>query len=86
MITRTLIIQNPEGLHARPASLFVEMCSRFKSKIVLRKGKTLASATSVLQLMLLGAGYQSEVELIVDGEDEDRAVAELSSLVTDDAA
>jgi len=81
MIIKTITIQDPAGLHARPASQIVELAHRFKSSVMLRKGHTLANARSILQLMLLAVGPHMAFDLIVDGDDEKAAIVELQELL-----
>lgn len=76
-----LTIENKTGIHARPASVFVQTASKFKSKITLEaKGKS-ADAKSILMLMSMGLSQGTEIVLKAEGEDEADAVAALKELV-----
>lgn len=82
MATRTLTIRNKTGLHARPAMLFVQTASHFKSRIrVTREGHTV-DAKSILGVLSLGAAKGSVIQVEADGEDEAQALDALEVLVT----
>ena len=79
--TATTTIENQTGIHARPASVFVQKASSFKSKIQIQaKGKTV-DAKSILMIMSMGLSKGTEVTLIADGPDEEEAVKELKALI-----
>ncbi len=75
-----LEIRNKVGLHARPAALFVQTASRFKSTITVTKGDASANAKSILNLLTLGAGSGSVVTVVAEGEDADEALQALEEL------
>lgn len=70
----TAIVQDPTGLHARPATLLVQAANQFKSKILI---KTSAGATgdvkSIINLLALGIKQGDKIEVVVEGEDESLA-------------
>ena len=67
--------------HARPASIFVQTATKFKSKIQLQaKGKTI-DAKSILMIMSMGLVKGTEVTIIADGPDEAEAVKALKDLI-----
>jgi len=81
MITKEITITNSSGFHARPASLWVQMASRYKSNIKLKFNNSEVNGKSILGILSLGLGAGSKFELIVDGEDELDAVEKLETLV-----
>lgn len=85
MYTRTTTIMNATGLHARPASDFVALASKFKSYILIRrKGADEdedGNAKSIVNLLALGLAQGEEVELEANGEDEKSAVDSLIDLI-----
>ena len=81
MIKRPLDIINKLGLHARAASKFVKLASRFESDVRLRKGEREANGKSIMGVMMLAASCGSRLELVVEGVDEEAAVAALVELV-----
>ena len=63
-----------EGLHARPASELVKLCQGIKSKIVLGKGDMKTNPKSILGIMSLGASFGDQLNVTVEGEDEETAI------------
>ncbi|MBR0261485.1 MAG: HPr family phosphocarrier protein [Selenomonadaceae bacterium] len=81
MTEATTTIENKTGIHARPASVFVQKASSFKSKVQLKaKGKTV-DAKSILMIMSMGLVKGTEITICADGPDEAQAVQELKALV-----
>ena len=81
MTQKTITIENKTGIHARPASIFVQTATKFKSKIQLQaKGKTI-DANSILMIMSMGLVKGTEVTIIADGPDEAEAVKALKDLI-----
>lgn len=81
MITREITIRNSSGLHARPASLWVQMASRYKSSIKIKTDSTEVEGKSILGILSLGLTAGSKFQLIVDGEDEVEAADSLEALL-----
>jgi phosphocarrier protein HPr len=81
ILTRTVIIRNRLGLHARAAAKFVTLAERFGASVeVVRDGQAV-SARSIMGLMMLGAGKGSEIELRAEGWDAKEALDALAALV-----
>ena len=77
----TTTIANSAGIHARPASLFVQTASKFDSEIKIKaKGKSI-DAKSILMIMSLGLVKGTEITISADGYDEVEAVMTLCDLV-----
>jgi phosphocarrier protein len=76
-----LKIVNKLGLHARAAAKLVKTASAFESEVQIRRNHREVNAKSIMGVMLLAAGYGSEVELKVDGVDESEAMAQLQALI-----
>ena len=76
-----LQIKNDVGLHARPAALFVQTASAFKSTINVRHGERTANAKSILNILTLGAGQGAVVTVTAEGEDAAEALMALEQLV-----
>lgn len=74
-------ITDEQGLHARPAGLFVKLAAGFASTITIGKDGKEVDAKRILGVMSLGAKKGSEVVVKADGEDEDAAVEALSSFL-----
>jgi len=80
---KTVEIINKLGLHARAASKFVKLASRFESQILLRKGSREANGKSIMGVMMLAASQGSKLELVTEGPDEEEAFAALEALIAD---
>lgn len=74
-------ITDEQGIHARPAGLFVKLAAGFTSTITIGKDGKEVDAKRILGVMSLGAKKGSEVVIKADGEDEDAAVEALSSFL-----
>ena len=81
MQQKTLLIENSVGLHARPAALMVQAAKKFNSTIELRKGVKKANAKSITSIMQLAVKCGEEVEVIIEGSDEEEAMAYIEQLV-----
>ena len=84
ILEKTIIIKNKQGLHARPAALFVQIANKFTSEITRVKGRQKINGKSIMGIMMLAAGAGSKVTLIADGVDAEAAVAELEKLLRSD--
>ena len=76
-----LVIHNPSGLHARPAKVFVKTAKQFKSDIRLRHGTKKANAKSMISILTLGVESGGQIQLIIDGPDEEEALQVLKAAV-----
>ncbi|MBI2094825.1 MAG: HPr family phosphocarrier protein [Candidatus Omnitrophica bacterium] len=84
MIKKKVKIKNPQGLHARPASLFVKIANKYESDVVVRKGADTVSGKSIMGLMTLAANRGSVIEIEVNGADAERALRELEEFLLHD--
>ena len=82
-LTRELKIVNEQGIHARPAALFVKTASRFESDITVEKDDAAVSGKSIMGLMTLGGNCGSVLRVTAEGSDAEQALAELAKLVAD---
>ena len=80
MYTQEIIINNDVGLHARPATFFIQKANEFKSGIWVEKEDRRVNANSLLGVLSLGIVKGSAITLIADGADEKEAVAALAEL------
>lgn len=83
MVTRTIPIVNPLGLHARGAAKFVRRASQYTSTIRVAKGARELDGKSILGLLLLGASRGSEITIRAEGPDAEAALEDLCQLVAD---
>ena len=81
MISRNVTIQNSVGLHARPATFFVQKANSFKSSIWVEKEDCRVNAKSLLGVLSLGISKGTEITLIADGQDEETALNGLAELI-----
>ena len=81
MVEKLFVVKNETGLHARPASLFVQKAAKYKSTIKVKKDGKEANAKSIISVLSLGASFGSEITIIADGPDVEEAVAGLVELL-----
>lgn len=81
MISEKVTILNETGLHARPASVFVNTATKFKSDLTIGKGEKKANAKSILSVLGLGISKGTEITISADGPDEEEAVSALVELI-----
>lgn len=81
MISKRLTIRNEFGLHARPATKLVECANRFDCEVRLSNGQRKVDGKSIMALLTLAAAPGMEVLLETHGNDEQRALEELESLI-----
>ena len=81
MYTREITVKNEVGLHARPATYFIQKANEFKSGIWVEKEERRVNAKSLLGVLSLGIMKDTTVTLIADGSDEKEAVDALAELI-----
>lgn len=81
MVSRTLKVVNPSGLHLRPAGVLSQTAMKFKSDITIVSGEKKIVAKSVLNVMAAGIKCGTEITLICDGEDEEEAMKTVSQAI-----
>ncbi len=81
MLSKTIVVQNQVGLHARPATFFIQKSNEFKSSIWIVKQERKVNAKSLLGVLSLGITKGTEIEIIADGEDEEEAISALEALI-----
>ncbi len=86
MYVKEVTINNQVGLHARPATFFIQKANEFKSSIWVEKEERRVNAKSLLGVLSLGIVKGTTVSLIADGSDEQTAVDTLVELVSSDFA
>lgn len=84
MVTKEVVINNQVGLHARPATFFIQKANEFKSSIWIERDDRRVNAKSLLGVLSLGIVKGTAVNLIADGPDEENAIATLSELIASD--
>ena len=84
MITKEVVINNQVGLHARPATFFIQKANEFKSSIWIEKDDRRVNAKSLLGVLSLGIVKGTAINIIADGADEAEAIKTLSELIDSD--
>lgn len=79
--TCEMVIDNRNGLHARPAAMFVKISSRYRAEVWVEKDGERVNGKSIMGLMMLAAGKGSKLIVIAEGGDADKVIAELKNLV-----
>lgn len=80
-LSRDVVITNKRGLHARASAKFVQIAESYNADIEVSKSGESALATSIMGLMMLGAGLGSTVTLSGTGQDANEAIAALAQLI-----
>ncbi|PIQ88819.1 MAG: hypothetical protein COV72_05950 [Candidatus Omnitrophica bacterium CG11_big_fil_rev_8_21_14_0_20_42_13] len=81
-VKKTIVVKNKQGLHARPAALFVQIANKFDSQItVSREGETV-NGKSIMGILTLGATKNSEIIVEAVGRDCQEAILELEKIVS----
>ena len=81
-VTKEVVIKNPQGLHARPAALFVQISSKYNASVVVQKGSERVNAKSIMGILTLGAHKGTTLIIEADGDDAQALVNELESLLS----
>jgi phosphotransferase system HPr (HPr) family protein len=82
LIKKKLIVKNKQGLHARPAALFVQIANKFDARITVRRDKEEVNGKSIMGILTLGAEKDSAIVIEAEGDDAHLAVLELEKIVT----
>lgn len=83
MVSKTLTVVNPSGLHLRPAGVLSQTAMKFKCDVIIECGEKRIVAKSVLNVMAAGIKCGTEITLICDGEDENEALATIAKAIED---
>jgi phosphocarrier protein len=80
VVEKKFTVRNKLGLHARPASLFVQTTNRFRCEVMVQKGKQKVNGKSIMGIMMLAAGPASKIAVRATGPDAARLINELEKL------
>ncbi len=80
-IIRKLKIASKQGLHARPAAMFVETANKFISKVTIIKDDIVVDGKSILNILTLGVECKDEIVIKVEGEDAEEAIDLLEKII-----
>lgn len=80
MVKETIIIENETGLHARPATEISKVAMKYPCDIYMMVGEKKVNAKSPLMIMAAGIKSKTELEIVCDGENEEKALEELKTI------
>ncbi len=83
MVKKEVIVENETGLHARPASVFVQEAENYEAEITISKGEEEANAKSIMGVMSLGVDEETKITIQAEGSEAEEAVNNLVELVQD---
>ena len=81
LIKKTLVVKNKQGLHARPAALFVQIANKFDSHIRVKSDTEEVNGKSIMGILMLGAEKGSTIIIEAEGSDAEQAIEELEPLI-----
>lgn len=81
-IKKELIVKNKQGLHARPAAIFVQVANKFDARITVRHDDEEVNGKSIMGILMLGAEKGSLIIIEADGSDANQALEELEKIIT----
>jgi phosphocarrier protein HPr len=81
MVSRTVPVVNPLGLHARAAARFVHLATRFRSHVTVTRDGKVMDGKSIMGILLLAAARGTAITIVAEGPDEQDAIAALTELV-----
>lgn len=82
MYSKTAAVKNQVGLHARPATFFIQKANEFKSNIWVEKDERRVNAKSLLGVLSMGITRDMEITIVASGSDEAEAVEALVTLIS----
>ncbi len=82
VIKKKLIVTNKQGLHARPAALFVQIANKYDARITVSRGEEEVNGKSIMGILMLGAEKGSAIFIEADGADAQAAIEELTKIIT----
>jgi phosphotransferase system HPr (HPr) family protein len=86
LVTRTVVVSHPHGLHLRPSLAIVNTVGKYQSRVEISNQRHAADARSIFDLLLLAAPQDTELVLTAAGPDADQAVSAVADLFTQDFA
>ena len=81
-IEKEITVMNLQGLHARPAAMFVQIANKYDSKIMVKKDHEHVNGKSIMGILMLGAQHKSIIKILANGEDAQEAINELEGFLT----
>ena len=81
-VQRTVTVFHRQGLHARPAAVFVQTAKRFLSRVTVKRGRKIVAGKSIMGLLTLAADPGARIAIVTEGTDAPEALERLCELVT----
>ncbi|HRZ40384.1 MAG TPA: HPr family phosphocarrier protein [Candidatus Omnitrophota bacterium] len=81
-ISKDVVIRSPQGLHARPAALFVQIASKYDAQLTIAKDGETINGKSIMGILMLGAQQNSSIRLSAEGDDAEPMIKELEEFLT----
>ncbi|MFA4888959.1 MAG: HPr family phosphocarrier protein [Candidatus Omnitrophota bacterium] len=81
LVKKKLVVRNKQGLHARPAALFVQIANKYEARIVVRRGQEEVNGKSIMGILMLGAEHGTPIIIEAEGADAESAVRELEKII-----
>ena len=83
-IEKEVVVNNSQGLHARPAALFVQIAQGFDSSVKIEKDGRVVDGKSIIAVLSLGINKGAKVKLIIEGKDAEEAFSQLKNFLEKD--
>lgn len=83
-IVKELLVNNAQGLHARPAAMFVQIISKYDAEVIVVKDGERVNGKSIMGILSLGAQKNSTIILEIEGDDAQKVIEELEKLLSDE--
>lgn len=84
IVKKKLTVRNKQGLHARPAALFVQVANKFNANITVRNDGEEVNGKSIMGILMLGAENGSSITIEAEGDDAGLAMAELEKIIVNE--
>ena len=82
VVSKTVIVKNKQGLHARPAALFVQVANKFDARVTVTYNDEKVNGKSIMGILMLGAEQGTEISIEADGKDAHIALVELEKIIS----
>jgi len=84
LVRKKIIVKNKQGLHARPAAIFVQVANKFDSRITVIREAEKVNGKSIMGILMLGAEKGSAIVIEAEGDDAHSAILELEKIITNE--
>ena len=83
-IEEQAVVRKRHGLHARPATVFVQLANKFNASVKVQRGGEIVDGKSIMAILSLGVNSGVELKLIAEGDDAQEAIDDLKSFLEDE--